>query len=61
ASLDHAMWWHTHGRADEWIALVQESPAASRGLGLAHGKIYSRAGDLLASVMQEGLVSLPAT
>jgi acyl-CoA thioesterase-2 len=59
ASLDHAMWWHADGRVDEWIALVQESPSASGGLGLAQGKIYSREGVLLASVMQQGLVSLP--
>ncbi|OZC55600.1 acyl-CoA thioesterase II [Rhodococcus sp. 06-621-2] len=59
ASLDHAMWWHNDGRVDEWIALVQESPAASGGLGLAQGRIYTRDGVLLASVAQEGLVSLP--
>ena len=27
ASLDHAMWWHRSGRADEWMLYVQESPA----------------------------------
>lgn len=59
ASLDHAMWWHNEGRVDEWIALVQDSPAASNGLGLAHGRIYSQGGVLLASVVQEGLVRLP--
>ncbi|MDI9896890.1 thioesterase family protein [Rhodococcus sp. IEGM 1381] len=59
ASLDHAMWWHNDGRVDDWIALVQESPAASGGLGLAQGRIYTRDGVLLASVAQEGLVSLP--
>ncbi len=59
ASLDHAMWWHADGRVDEWIALVQDTPAASRGLALTQGRIYSRDGRLLASVAQEGLVSLP--
>ncbi|WP_072806475.1 acyl-CoA thioesterase [Rhodococcoides yunnanense] len=59
ASLDHAMWWHNNGRVDDWIALVQDSPAASGGLGLATGRIYSRDGLLLASVAQEGLVDLP--
>ncbi|NMM85474.1 hypothetical protein B2J88_14040 [Rhodococcus sp. SRB_17] len=59
ASLDHAMWWHNDGRVDEWIALVQESSFAGNGLGLSHGKIYSRDGVLLATVAQEGLVTLP--
>ncbi|PBC43317.1 acyl-CoA thioesterase II [Rhodococcus sp. ACPA4] len=59
ASLDHAMWWHNDGRVDEWIALVQESSFAGNGLGLSHGRIYTRDGLLLATVAQEGLVTLP--
>ncbi len=31
ASLDHAMWWHRPGRADEWLLYVQESPSARSG------------------------------
>lgn len=60
ASLDHAMWWHQDGRADEWIAVVQDSPAAGRGLGSTRGRLFSRDGMLLATVAQEGLVALPA-
>jgi acyl-CoA thioesterase-2 len=59
ASLDHAMWWHRSGRADEWMLYVQESPSASGGRGLAQGRIYSRNGALLASVAQEGMVRIP--
>ncbi|MBW0089039.1 thioesterase family protein [Pseudonocardia sp. KRD-184] len=58
ASLDHAMWWHHDGRMDDWVALVQESPVALRGLGLGSARLYSRDGALLASVTQEGLVHL---
>jgi acyl-CoA thioesterase-2 len=59
ASLDHAMWWHRSGRADEWMLYVQESPSASGGRGLAQGRIYSRNGVLLASVAQEGMIRIP--
>jgi acyl-CoA thioesterase-2 len=59
ASLDHAMWFHRFGRVDEWMLYVQESPNATGGRGLSLGRIYSRAGVLLASVAQEGMVRVP--
>jgi acyl-CoA thioesterase-2 len=59
ASLDHAMWWHRPGRADEWMLYVQESPNATGGRGLALGRIYDRSGRLLASVAQEGMIRVP--
>ncbi len=59
ASLDHAMWWHRPVRVDEWLLYVQSSPSASGARGLAAGKIYNRAGDLVGSVAQEGMVRVP--
>jgi acyl-CoA thioesterase-2 len=59
ASLDHAMWFHRDGRADEWVLYVQESPSAQGGRGLCLGRMYSRDGTLLASVAQEGMVRVP--
>ncbi|GAA3770170.1 acyl-CoA thioesterase II [Microbacterium kribbense] len=59
ASLDHAMWWHRDGRVDEWMLYVQESPSARAGRGLAQGRLYTRAGVLLASVAQEIMVRVP--
>ena len=59
ASLDHAMWFHRFGRVDEWMLYVQESPNARGGRGLSLGRIYDRAGRLLASVAQEGMVRIP--
>jgi len=59
ASLDHAMWWHRDARVDEWIAFVQESPAASAGRGTGYGRLYTQDGELIATVMQEGVLSLP--
>jgi acyl-CoA thioesterase-2 len=59
ASLDHAMWWHRPGRADEWWCYLQESPNATGGRGLSTGRIFSRDGVLIASVAQEGMIRVP--
>ncbi|HEU4955963.1 MAG TPA: acyl-CoA thioesterase II [Gemmatimonadales bacterium] len=56
ASLDHAMWFHRPFRADEWLLYAQDTPFAGGGRGLAHGQVFTRDGDLVVSVMQEGLV-----
>jgi acyl-CoA thioesterase-2 len=58
ASLDHAMWFHRPFRADEWLLYVQDSPSASGARGLNRGLIYNRAGDLVASAAQEGLIRM---
>ncbi|MCC9196302.1 acyl-CoA thioesterase II [Arthrobacter sp. zg-Y820] len=59
ASLDHAMWWHRPLRVDDWLLYVQESPSASGARGLASGRIFNRAGELVATVAQEGMVRVP--
>ncbi|MFB9309544.1 acyl-CoA thioesterase-2 [Agromyces hippuratus] len=59
ASLDHAMWWHRDARVDEWLLYTQDSPSASGGRGLSLGRIYTRDGELVASVAQEGMVRVP--
>lgn len=59
ASLDHAMWWHRPVRADEWLLYTQESPSASGGRGLSNGHIFTRNGDLVATVAQEAMIRLP--
>ena len=55
ASLDHAMWFHRPFRADDWLLYQQESPVAVGGRGLARGQLFNRQGELVVSVMQEGL------
>jgi acyl-CoA thioesterase II len=56
ASLDHAMWFHRPFRADRWMLYVQESPVAAGARGLARGELYTRGGELVVSVVQEGLI-----
>lgn len=58
ASLDHAMWFHRPFRADEWVLYDCTSPSASGGRGLATGRFFSRDGQLIATVVQEGLVRI---
>ena len=58
ASLDHAMWFHRPGRADDWILYTQSSPSASSGRGLAAARMFSSEGTLLATVAQEGMMRL---
>ncbi|HEY0248359.1 MAG TPA: acyl-CoA thioesterase II [Gryllotalpicola sp.] len=59
ASLDHAMWWHRPARADEWLLYVEDSPSAQGGRGLAHARIYSHDGRLVATLAQEGMLRVP--
>jgi acyl-CoA thioesterase II len=56
ASLDHAMWFHRPFRADRWLLYVQDSPTASDARGLARGEVYTEGGELVVSVVQEGLL-----
>jgi acyl-CoA thioesterase-2 len=63
ASIDHAMWFHWPMRMDEWLLYATDSPSASGARGLARGSLFTRAGRLVASTVQEGLMRVlpPAT
>ena len=56
ASLDHSMWFHRDGRADEWILYAQEAVSGQSNRGLAMGRFFDRQGRLLATVAQEGMI-----
>jgi acyl-CoA thioesterase II len=56
ASLDHAMWFHRPFRADDWLLYVQESPTSSGARGLSRGELWTRDGQHVVSVVQEGLL-----
>jgi acyl-CoA thioesterase-2 len=58
ASLDHALWFHRPFRADQWLLYALESPAAAASRGFALGRVFTRDGNLVASVAQEGLIRL---
>ncbi|MCB9760949.1 MAG: acyl-CoA thioesterase II [Alphaproteobacteria bacterium] len=56
ASLDHAMWFHRPFRVDDWLLYDIVSPSASGARGLVRGRFFDRAGRLVASTAQEGLM-----
>ena len=56
ASIDHAMWFHRPLRVDDWLLYAMESPSASGARGFARASVFDRAGRLVASAAQEGLV-----
>lgn len=56
ASLDHTMWFHRPFRADDWLLYSIDSPSAQNARGLARGQIFDRAGHLIASTSQEGMI-----
>jgi acyl-CoA thioesterase-2 len=56
ASLDHALWVHGGLHMDDWLLYAMESPWSGNARGLAHGRIFTRDGRLVASVAQEGLI-----
>ena len=56
ASLDHAVWFHRPFRIDDWLLYDIESPVAVGARAFTRGAFYTRAGALVASVAQEGLV-----
>jgi acyl-CoA thioesterase-2 len=56
ASLDHALWFHRDARADEWLLYATDAPWSGGGRGFNRGRIFNRAGELVASVAQEGMM-----
>lgn len=61
ASLDHSMWFHRPNRLDDWLLYSQDSPNASGGRGFARGAFYTRSGELVCSMAQEGLLRVRKT
>lgn len=59
ASLDHSMWFHRPARADEWLLYAQESAGAQGGRALNLGRFFTEQGDLVATVVQEGMIRHP--
>ncbi|WP_245649802.1 acyl-CoA thioesterase [Nocardia shimofusensis] len=56
ATVNHSIWFHRPFRFDDWALYATESPVAAGSRGLATGRFYSRAGELLATTVQEGMI-----
>lgn len=56
ASLDHAVWFHSDVRADDWLLVQTRSGWADNGRAHITARVFSRAGEMVASVAQEGTI-----
>lgn len=56
ASLDHAIWFHRPFKIDDWLLYSQQNLSNQGGRGLAQGHVFTRSGELVATIIQEGLI-----
>ena len=56
ASLDHAVWFHRHVRADEWVLMDLRAISNHGARGLAMGTMHTEDGELGVSIAQEALI-----
>ena len=62
ASLDHAMWFHKRDFLwNDWILYSTDSPYTGGSRGLGRGTFFTRQGEVIASVTQEGLFRVKKT
>ena len=55
-TMNHSVWFHRPIRFDDWVLYSTSSPVASESRGLGTGHFFDRSGQLLATVVQEGIV-----
>jgi acyl-CoA thioesterase-2 len=53
---NHSVWFHRPVRFDEWVLYSTSSPVAADSRGLGTGHFFDQSGQLLATVVQEGIV-----
>ena len=53
---NHSVWFHRPVRFDEWVLYSTSSPVAADSRGLGTGHFFDRSGQLLATVVQEGII-----
>jgi acyl-CoA thioesterase-2 len=54
-SLDHSLWFHRKAACDDWMLQVMQAQICTEGRGLSRAAIFTRDGQLVASVAQEFL------
>ncbi len=58
ATIDHSIWFHRPFDFNDWLLYDMDSPSASNGRGFVRGQVFDRAGRLVASTAQEGIMRL---
>ncbi|WVZ16902.1 hypothetical protein V8G54_009884 [Vigna mungo] len=54
-SLDHSMWFHRSVKADDWVLFAIFTPTAQSARVFVTGQMFNQKGELLVSLVQEGL------
>jgi acyl-CoA thioesterase-2 len=55
-TMNHSVWFHRPVRFDDWVLYSTTSPVAAESRGLGNGHFFDREGQVLATVVQEGIV-----
>lgn len=56
ASANHSVWFHRQVDFNDWVLYSTSSPVAAESRGLGTGHFFDRSGQLLATVVQEGVL-----
>ena len=56
ATVNHSVWFHRQVSFDDWVLYSTSSPVAADSRGLGTGHFFDRSGQLVATVVQEGVV-----
>jgi acyl-CoA thioesterase-2 len=56
ATVNHSVWFHRQVSFNDWVLYATSSPVAADSRGLGTGHFFDSAGQLLATVVQEGVV-----
>jgi acyl-CoA thioesterase II len=56
ASANHSVWFHRQVNFNDWLLYSTSSPVAADSRGLGTGHFFDRSGQVIATVVQEGLL-----
>ncbi len=56
ATVNHSVWFHRPIRFDEWVLYSTTSPVAADSRGLGTGHFFDQSGQMVATVVQEGII-----
>lgn len=56
ASANHSVWFHRQVDFDDWVLYSTSSPVAADSRGLGRGHFFDRSGQVIATVVQEGVL-----
>jgi acyl-CoA thioesterase II len=55
-TINHSVWFHRQVDFSDWVLYSTTSPVAAESRGLGTGHFFNRAGQVVATVVQEGIV-----